>query len=64
MDLTVVICTHNPRQDYLDRVLHALQVQTLAVDRWELLVIDNASKLSVANRIDVSGHPHSRCLRR
>jgi glycosyltransferase involved in cell wall biosynthesis len=62
MDLTVVICTHNPRQDYLDRVLHALQVQTLAVDRWELLVIDNASKLSVANRIDVSGHPHSRCL--
>jgi glycosyltransferase involved in cell wall biosynthesis len=63
MDITVVICTHNPRQDYLDRVLTALQAQTLALDRWELLVIDNASNPSVVSRIDVSWHPHSRCLR-
>jgi glycosyltransferase involved in cell wall biosynthesis len=63
MDLTVVICTHNPRPDYLDRVLDALQVQTLARDRWELVVIDNASNPSIAERIDVSWHPQSRCLR-
>ncbi|WP_309728162.1 glycosyltransferase [Chamaesiphon sp. OTE_75_metabat_556] len=62
MDITVVICTHNPRPDYFDRVLNALQVQTLATDQWELLVVDNASSLSVAERIDVSWHPHSRCL--
>jgi glycosyltransferase involved in cell wall biosynthesis len=63
MDITVVICTHNPRPDYFDRVLAGLQVQTLAVDRWELLVIDNASNPSVAERIDVSWHPQSRCIR-
>ncbi len=63
MDITVVICTHNPRQDYLDRVLAALQVQTLSTDRWELVVIDNASTPSVAERIDVSWHPRSRCIR-
>jgi glycosyltransferase involved in cell wall biosynthesis len=63
MDLTVVICTHNPRQDYLDRVLKALQAQTLATERWELLVIDNASNSSVADRIDITWHPHSRCIR-
>jgi glycosyltransferase involved in cell wall biosynthesis len=63
MDLTVVICTHNPRPDYLDRVLAALQVQTLARDCWELLVIDNASHPSVTERIDVSWHPRSRCIR-
>ncbi len=62
MDITVVICTHNPRPDYFDRVLDALQVQTLARDRWELLVIDNASTPSVAERIDVSWHPQSRCI--
>jgi Glycosyl transferase family 2 len=63
MDITVVICTHNPRQDYLDRVLTALQAQTLATDRWELLVIDNASNHAVADRIDITWHPQSRCIR-
>lgn len=63
MDLTVVICTHDPRQDYLDRVLAALRVQTLSTDRWELIVIDNASTPSVAERIDVSWHPQRRCIR-
>jgi glycosyltransferase involved in cell wall biosynthesis len=63
MDLTVVICTHNPRPDYLDRVFDALRVQTLSTDRWELIVIDNASTPSVAERIDVSWHPQSRCIR-
>ncbi|WP_310490054.1 glycosyltransferase [Chamaesiphon sp. VAR_69_metabat_338] len=63
MDITVVICTHNPRQDYLDRVLTALQAQTLAKDRWELVVIDNASNFAVADRIDITWHPQSRCVR-
>lgn len=63
MYISVVICTHNPRQDYLDRVLLALKLQTLAPDRWELLVIDNASTLPVSERIDLSWHPNSRCIR-
>lgn len=43
-DISVVICTHNPREDYLRRTLEALRIQTLAKERWELLLIDNASK--------------------
>src|SRR4051812_40600623 len=38
-----IVCTHNPRADYLRRVLNALRVQSFAVDRWELIIIDNAS---------------------
>lgn len=43
MDVSVVICTHNPRPHYLDRVLDSLRAQSLPQDRWELLLIDNAS---------------------
>jgi glycosyltransferase involved in cell wall biosynthesis len=63
MDISVVICTHNPRQDYLDRVLAALKIQTLARDCWELIVIDNASTLPVIERIDLSWHPASCYIR-
>jgi glycosyltransferase involved in cell wall biosynthesis len=60
MLLSVVICTHNPRAEYLTRTLAALKVQTLPVNEWELLVIDNASKDPVAPRFDISWHPHGR----
>ena len=62
-DISVIICTHNPRSDYLTRVLAALRQQTLPTDRWELLVIDNASKEPVVDRFDVSWHPHGRHVR-
>lgn len=42
--ISVVICTHNPRQDYLRRTLDGLKGQTLPRERWEVLLIDNASK--------------------
>jgi hypothetical protein len=41
MQLSVIICCHNPRIDYLLRVLKALSEQTLLKERWELLLIDN-----------------------
>jgi glycosyltransferase involved in cell wall biosynthesis len=56
--ISVVICTHNPRSDYLARVLEALRNQTLPASEWELLVIDNASKELVAPRFDISWHPN------
>jgi hypothetical protein len=59
-DASVIICTHNPRADYLDRVLAALRKQTLSVPNWELLVIDNASTESVAGRFDIGWHPSGR----
>jgi GT2 family glycosyltransferase len=43
--LSVVIPTHNPRQDYLRRVLEALRGQTLPREQWELLVVDNGSRV-------------------
>ncbi|BAY08407.1 glycosyltransferase [Calothrix sp. NIES-2098] len=61
--ISVVICTHNPRIDYLDRVLKSLKFQTLPVEYWELLMIDNASKKILSKEIDLSWHPQSRHIR-
>lgn len=58
-----MICTHNPRPDYLDRVLAALDAQTLSKDAWELLLIDNASKDAVAGRHSLAWHPRARHVR-
>ncbi len=44
MIVSVIIPTHNPWEDYLARTLQALREQTLPRARWELLVIDNASR--------------------
>jgi glycosyltransferase involved in cell wall biosynthesis len=41
--LTVAICTRNPRQDYLDRVLAGLASQTVSQSDWDLLIVDSAS---------------------
>jgi|SRR5688572_13669928 len=61
--LSVILCTHNPRPDYLRRTLSALQKQTLPVEKWELLIIDNASRDAVANNWDISWHPQGRHVR-
>ncbi|USN99878.1 MAG: glycosyltransferase [Phycisphaeraceae bacterium] len=46
-DLSVVICTYNPRLDLLRRVIDSLAGQTLTKSRWELIVVDNNSSPSV-----------------
>jgi glycosyltransferase involved in cell wall biosynthesis len=61
--LSVLICTHNPRRDYLDKVLHALKSQTLPMELWELLVIDNASDELLSPEIDLTWHPQARHIR-
>jgi len=58
--LSVVICTHNPRYEYLERVLMALAAQTLPKQHWELLLIDNASGIPVASNFDLSWHSCAR----
>lgn len=57
--ISTIICTHNPRQDYITRVLGALKAQTLSFDNWELLLIDNASDKFLASEIDLTWHPHA-----
>jgi glycosyltransferase involved in cell wall biosynthesis len=61
--LSVIICTHNPRSDYLQRTLDALGKQTLPKEQWELLLVDNDSKDSLKVIWDLSWHPHARHIR-
>jgi glycosyltransferase involved in cell wall biosynthesis len=60
---SLIICTHNPREDYLRRVLEGLRVQTLPVDEWEFLLIDNGSSSPLAALYDISWHPQGRHVR-
>jgi len=64
MEISVIICTHNPRPQYFARVLEALRGQTLPMEQWELLIIDNASRepLTVVTW-ELSWHPHARIVR-
>lgn len=61
--ITVIICTHNPKQNYLIRVLEALKFQTLSTEIWELLLIDNASSSILSSEIDLTWHPNARHIR-
>ncbi|MEH2307065.1 glycosyltransferase [Nostoc sp.] len=61
--VSVIICTHNPRKDYLDRVLAALKEQTLSINLWELLLIDNASDQILSSEFDLTWHPNACYLR-
>ena len=61
--ISVIICTHNPREDFLRRTLAALRSQTLATTKWELLLIDNASQINLATAWDLSWQPGARHIR-
>jgi len=43
VDVTVIIPTHNPHPERLRRTLEGLRAQEYPADRWECLLIDNAS---------------------
>lgn len=61
--ISVIICTHNPRRIYLERVLAALKSQTLPLEHWELVLLDNASEQLLSTNTDLSWHPKSRHVR-
>lgn len=63
IDISVITCSHNPRPDYLKQVLDALKGQTLDQERWEYLLIDNASADPLESRLDLSWHPNARHVR-
>jgi glycosyltransferase involved in cell wall biosynthesis len=46
--ISVIVCTHNPRTEYLSRVIGALAAQTLPREQWELVLVDNASEQPLA----------------
>jgi len=55
--ISVVLCTHDPREDLLGETLARLREQSLATEQWELIVVDNASPQPVEERIDITWHP-------
>ena len=57
LQASVIICAHNPRSDYFARVLASLRSQTFPHNKWELLIIDNASKVPLAHHWHISWHP-------
>ncbi|MEP6740882.1 MAG: glycosyltransferase family A protein [bacterium] len=61
--ISVITCSHNPREDYLAQVIEALKNQTLDKQRWEYLLIDNASDKALEKRVDLSWQPNSRHIR-
>lgn len=61
-DISVCICTHNPRRDYLTRVIEALAAQTLDPDAWELVMIDNRSDEPVGSWVDLTAIRNARIV--
>ena len=60
---SVVVCTYNPRPDYFERTLAALEAQRYPRDRWELIIIDNASDVPLESRLSLAWHPQGRIVR-
>lgn len=61
--ISVIICTHDPREDYLAATLDALKKQTLPLDEWEFLLVDNLSTPPLSERINLSWHSSGRHVR-
>lgn len=61
--ISVIICTHNPRHIYIERVLESLRQQTMDMSEWELLLIDNGSSTFLSKEIDLNWHPLARHVR-
>jgi glycosyltransferase involved in cell wall biosynthesis len=63
LSVSVILCTHNPRPDYLRRVLASLRGQTLPAEQWEFLLVDNASEQPLAEIWDISWHSRGKHIR-
>ena len=62
IQISVCICAHNPREDYLARVLDGVARQTLAPDRWELILVDNKSRDPLEGRVDLAAIRNARIV--
>ena len=60
--VSVIVCTHNPRHDSFARCLAGLGAQTLSRERWELIVVDNASTPELAGRPNLAWPANARVI--
>ena len=63
IEVSVLICSHNPFNKYLERALNALKLQSLEKGAWELLLVDNRSDHALSDNFDLSWHPLGRHIR-
>lgn len=60
--LTAITPCLNPRMEYIRRVFNGLQNQTLALEKWEYLVVDSGNTPPLEEQFDLSWHPHARVI--
>lgn len=60
--LSVILCTHNPNPDRMQQCIQGLKSQSLPLDQWEIVVVDNLSKTPVNSGYDFGWHPHSKVV--
>lgn len=60
--LSVAICTHNPRRDFLEQTLAGLRQQSLPLLEWEFLLVDNGSRAGAVKAEDWNWHPQGRLV--
>lgn len=61
--ISTIICTHNPRAAFLNRVLAALDAQSLPRPHWELIIVDSGSTPPIRQRADLAVPAHARIIR-
>lgn len=57
MKISVIIPTYKPQPDRLNQTLDGLKRQNIKATEWELIIVDNNSPESFADKIDISWHP-------
>ena len=60
--VSVLLCTHNPREDFLSATFEGLHTQTLPLENWEFILVDNASKSPLRPNL-VKWHGRGRLVR-
>jgi glycosyltransferase involved in cell wall biosynthesis len=61
-EISVVVCTHNPRAEVFQKTVAGLRAQSLPTESWQLLVVDNASQAGAVSASDFSWHANSRII--
>lgn len=62
ISISVIICTYNPKLEYIKRVIDHLKSQTLGYKLWELIIVNNNSNNGFENQIDISWHPFAKVI--
>jgi len=62
--LTVIICAHNPRPEYIEATLGSIRAQQhdASTEAYEFIIIDNASKIPLVETLDLSWHQNARII--